>query len=343
MKKIKIGNKEISDNNYPFFVAEAGINYDGNFEKCFKLIDAAKESGADAVKFQTHFAEEEMLDTKIMLAHSRKETVYDLMKKCELSLKKHQILKKYCEKKKLIFMSTPFSYVAAKLLNSLKIKLFKIGSGECNNLPLIEKVSKFNKPLIISTGMNSLKDIEKTYKHAKKYNSKIILMHCVSIYPTPASKTMLETIPLLKKKFNCPVGFSDHSSDINLAIASISLGANIIEKHFTVSKNWSGPDISLSLTPERFKEMVVACKEVYLAKGVRNKMLKEELPVTKFAFASVVTIKKIKKGEKLTSKNIWVKRPGTGQIHAREYYKLLNKRVKKDLDTNKQLKYSDIK
>ena len=343
MKKIKIDNKEISDNSYPFFVAEAGINYDGNFEKCFKLIDAAKESGADAVKFQTHFAEEEMLDTKIMLAHSKKETVYDLMKKCELNLKKHQILKKYCEKKKLIFMSTPFSYEAAKLLNSIKIKLFKIGSGECNNLPLIEKVSKFNKPLIISTGMNSLKDIEKTYKHAKKNNSKIILMHCVSIYPTPASKTMLETIPLLKKKFNCPVGFSDHSSDINLAIASVSLGANVIEKHFTVSKNWSGPDISLSLTPEKFKEMVVACKEVYLAKGARNKMLKEELPVTKFAFASVVTIKKIKKGEKLTSKNIWVKRPGTGQIHAREFYKLLNKRVKKDLDTNKQLKYSDIK
>lgn len=343
MKKIKIGNKEISDSNYPFFVAEAGINYDGNFEKCFKLIDAAKESGADAVKFQTHLAEKEMLDTKIMLAHSKKETVFDLMKKCELNFKKHQILKKYCEKKKLVFMSTPFSYEAAKLLNSLKIKIFKIGSGECNNLPLIEKVSKFNKPLIISTGMNSLKDIEKTFNHAKKYNSKIILMHCVSIYPTPASKTMLETIHLLKKKFNCPVGFSDHSSDINLAVASISLGANIIEKHFTVSKKWSGPDISLSLTPERFKEMVRACKEVYLAKGVRNKILKEEVPVTKFAFASVVTTKKIKKGEKLTPKNIWVKRPGTGQIHAREYYKILNKKVKRDLDVNKQLKYSDIK
>ena len=343
MKKIKIGHKEISDKNYPFFVAEAGINFDGNFNKCFKLIDAAKDSGADAIKFQTHIAEEEMIDTQIMLSHSKKETVFDLMKKCELSVKKHKILKKYCEKKKLIFMSTPFSYQAAKLLNSLKIKLFKIGSGECNNLPLIEKVSKFNKPIIISTGMNTIEDIKKTYKHAKKFNSKIILMHCVSIYPTPASKTMLETIPFLKNKFNCPVGFSDHSSDINLAIASVSLGANVIEKHFTVSKNWSGPDISISLTPGRFKEMVKACKDVYLAKGVRNKVLKEEIPVAKFAFASVVSIKKIKKGEKLTSKNIWVKRPGTGQIHAREYYKLLNKKTKKNLDPNTQLRYSDIK
>ena len=343
MKKIKIGHKEISDNSYPFFVAEAGINFDGNFEKCFKLIDAAKKSGADAVKFQTHIADAEMIDTKIMLAHSKKETVFDLMKKCELSLKKHKILKNYCEKKNMIFMSTPFSYEAAKILNALKVKVFKIGSGECNNLPLIEKVTKFNKPTIISTGMNSIEDIKKSFRHAKKFNSNIILMHCVSIYPTPPNKTMLETIPLLKKKFNCPVGFSDHSNDINLAIASVSLGANVIEKHFTVSNSWSGPDISISLTPDKFKEMVKACKEVHLAKGARNKILKEEIPVTKFAFASVVSTKQIKKGELITNKNIWVKRPGTGQIHAREYYKILNKKKKKNIDINKQIKYSDIK
>ncbi len=341
-KKIKIGNRYISDNHYPFFVAEAGINYDGNFNKCYQLIDAAKKSGADAIKFQTHLAEEEMLDTKIMLAHSKKETVFDLMKKCELNYKKHYLLKKYCKKKKIIFMSTPFSLAAAKLLNKLKISLFKIGSGECNNLPLIEKVTKFNKPVIISTGMNSVKSISQTYKHAKKFNKNIMLMHCVSIYPTPADKTMLETIPLLKKKFNCPVGFSDHSSDISLAVASVALGANIIEKHFTVSKKWPGPDISISLTPDKFKEMVNACKEVHKAKGVRKNILKEEKPVTKFAFASVVSIKDIIKGEKLSEKNIWVKRPGTGQIHAREFYKTLKKRARKNILKNKQLKYTDI-
>ena len=154
---------------------------------------------------------------------------------------------------------------------------------------------------------------------------------------------MLESIILLKKKFNCPVRFSDHSNDINLAIASVSLGANVIEKHFTVSNSWSGPDISISLTPDKFKEMVKACKEVHLAKGARNKILKEEIPVTKFAFASVVSTKQIKKGELITNKNIWVKRPGTGQIHAREYYKILNKKAKKNIDINKQIKYSDIK
>ena len=340
--KIKIKNKIISDFNKPFFVAEAGINYDGNFNKCFKLIDAAKKAGADAIKFQSHLAEHEMLDTNVTLAHSSKETVFQLMKKCELSESQHRKLKKYCDKKGIIFLSTPFSAQAADLLKKISVEAFKIGSGECNNLPLIEHTAKFKKPTIISTGMNSLKSIEKTFRFAKKFNPNIILMHCVSIYPTPAKKTMLETIPLLKKKFNCPVGFSDHSDDINLAIASVSLGANLIEKHFTVSKNWSGPDISISLTPEKFKNMVNACNEVYLAKGSRKKILKEEIPVTKFAFASVVSIKQIKKGEKFTKKNIWVKRPGTGQIHAREYYKILNKKAKRDLDINKQIKYSDI-
>ena len=341
--KIKIGNKFISDRHFPFFVAEAGINYDGDFKKCFKLIDAAKDSGADAIKFQTHLADDEMIDTKITLAHSKKETVYDLMKKCELDYKKHQILKRYCKKKGIIFMSTPFSYAAAKLLNKLKVSLFKIGSGECNNLPLIEKVSKFKKPMIISTGMNSIKDIITTYKHAKKFNKKIILMHCVSIYPTPPSKTMLDTIPFLKKKFGCPVGFSDHSADISLAIASVSLGANVIEKHFTVSKKWSGPDISLSITPDKFRKMVKACKEVYLSKGIRNSVLKEEIPVTKFAYASVVTTQDIKKGERFNSKNIWVKRPGTGQIHSREFYKVINKKSKRNLKKDYQLKYFDIR
>mgnify|MGYP000214943728 FL=1 len=234
--KIKINNKEIADNKKPFYVAEAGINYDGDFLKCFKLIDAAKTAGADAIKFQTHIAKHEMIDTKITLAHSRKETVYDLMKKCELTLDQHKKLQKYCKKKKIIFLSTPFSIQAADLLKKLPLAAFKIGSGECNNLPLIKHVAKFKKPIIISTGMNSIESITKTYSFAKKINTKIILMHCISMYPAPSSKTMLNTIPFLKKKFKCPVGFSDHSDDIYLAVAAVALGANIIEKHFTVSK-----------------------------------------------------------------------------------------------------------
>ena len=341
--KIKINNKEIADNKKPFYVAEAGINYDGDFLKCFKLIDAAKTAGADAIKFQTHIAKHEMIDTKITLAHSKKETVFSLMKKCELSLDQHKKLQKYCKKKKIIFLSTPFSIQAADLLKQLPLAAFKIGSGECNNLPLIKHVAKFKKPIIISTGMNSLESITKTYSFAKKINTKIILMHCISMYPAPSSKTMLNTIPFLKKKFKCPVGFSDHSDDIYLAVAAVALGANIIEKHFTVSKKWSGPDIELSITPEKFKNMVDICNEVHSAKGTRNKILKEEIPVTNFAFATVVTIKKINKNEKFTTNNIWVKRPGTGKIPAKDLHKILNKISKRTLPENYQLKYSDIK
>ena len=340
--KIKIKNRVISDYNKPFYVAEAGINHDGDFKKCFKLIDAAKEAGADAIKFQSHIAEHEMIDTNITLAHSSKETVFQLMKKCELSETQHRKLKKYCEKKKIIFLSTPFSVQAADLLQKISVEAFKIGSGECNNLPLIEHVAKFKKPTIISTGMNSLKSIEKTFKFAKKFNNKIILMHCISMYPAPSNKSMLDTISYLKKKFNCLVGFSDHSDDVNLAIAAVALGANVIEKHFTVSKNWSGPDIDLSLSKEMFKSMVKKCDEIHSAKGLRKEILKEEIPVTKFAFASVVTTSKIKSNQKFTKKNIWVKRPGTGQILAKDFKKVLGKKSKKNLPKDYLLKITDV-
>ena len=201
------------------------------------------------------------------------------------------------------------------------MEAFKIGSGECNNLPLIEHVAKFQKPTIISTGMNSMNSIAKTFNFAKKINKKIILMHCISMYPAPSSRSMLDTIPFLKKKLKCPVGFSDHSDDIYLAVAAVALGANVIEKHFTVSKQWSGPDIELSITPEKFKQMVNICNEIHSAKGIRNKILKEEIPVTNFAFATVVTTKEILKNEKLSKENVWVKRPGTGKIPLKIYIK----------------------
>ena len=340
--KIKISKSEIADNKRPFYVAEAGINYDGNFQKCFQLIDAAKAAGADAIKFQTHIAEHEMIDTNITLAHSKKETVFDLMKKCELTLDQHKKLQKYCKRKKILFLSTPFSIQAADLLKKVSVEAFKIGSGECNNLPLIEHVAKFQKPTIISTGMNSMNSIAKTFNFAKKINKKIILMHCISMYPAPSSRSMLDTIPFLKK-FKCPVGFSDHSDDIYLAVAAVALGANVIEKHFTVSKQWSGPDIELSITPEKFKQMVNICNEIHSAKGIRNKILKEEIPVTNFAFATVVTTKEILKNEKLSKENVWVKRPGTGKIPAKDLHKVINKRAKKALPKDYQIKFSDIK
>ena len=342
-KLIKIENKKISDLNEPFFIAEAGINYDGKFKKCFDLIDAAKKSGADAIKFQTHFAKHEMLDTNIYLAHSKKETVFQLMKRCELTKIQHLELKKYAQKRGLIFLSTPFSLFAAKMLKGIGVSAFKIGSGECNNIPLLDKISKYKKPMIVSTGMNNINSISKTVNLLKKNNkNNFALMHCVSMYPMPAKKTFLNTIGFLKKKFNCPVGFSDHSYGTHLSIAAIANGANIIEKHFTVSKKWPGPDIDISLDPSEFKQLVQLGKDIYNAKGIKKTIFKEEVPVTKFAYASVVSIKDISKNERLTEKNIWVKRPGTGKFLAKDFKKLIGKKAKRKIKKDKQLVLKDI-
>lgn len=337
-----LGNK-ISDNHKPFFIAEAGINYDGKFSKCYELIDAAKESGADAIKFQTHFAKEEMIDTNINLAHSKKETVFDLMRRCQLTEAQHIKLKKYAKKKNIIFFSTPFSLYAAKILRKIKVPAFKIGSGECNNIPLIEKIAKYKKPMIVSTGMNDISSISNTVRVLKKVNkNNFALMHCVSMYPMTANKSFLKTINFLKERFKCPVGFSDHSNGIHLSLAAIALGANIIEKHFTVSRNWPGPDISISLDPGEFKQLTTQGQEVFESLKIKKNILSEEIPVTKFAYACVVSIKKIKKNEKFSEKNIWVKRPGTGDILAKDLNKIIGKKSNKNIKENKQICYKDI-
>ncbi len=342
MMRLKLGNKIIKEGSRPYIIAEAGINFDGKLSKCYKLIDEASKSGADAIKFQTHIAECEMIDTKVYLAHSKKETVYQLMKRCELSLEDHKKLLNYAKRKKITFISTPFSLEAAKLLNKINVPFFKIGSGECNNIPLIKEVLKFKKPVIISTGMNSIESISRTMNSIKKYKNKIALLHCLSIYPTRAKQANLDTIKFLKKKFNCIVGFSDHSTGTNLSKIAISNGANIIEKHFTVSSKWSGPDISISSEPNEILDIKNFANDFYNSKGVKKKILKEEMPVTKFAYASVVSTKNILKGEKFTKKNIWVKRPGTGYFRAVDLFKILGKRAKRNIKKDAQIKKKDI-
>ena len=342
MIKLKLGNKIITNRSKPYIIAEAGINFDGKLSKCYKLIDEASRSGADAIKFQTHIAECEMIDTKVYLAHSKKETVYELMKRCELSIEDHKKLLNYAKKKKITFISTPFSVEAAKLLNKINVPFFKIGSGECNNIPLIKEVVKFKKPVIISTGMNSIQSIKKTLETVKKYRSKIALLHCLSIYPTKSDQAKLDTIKFLKKKFNCIVGFSDHSNGTNLSKIAIVKGAKIIEKHFTVSSKWSGPDISISSEPNEILDIKNFANDYFVSKGVKKIVLKEEIPVTKFAYASVVSTKNILKGEKFTKNNIWVKRPGTGYFAASDLFKLFGKKAKRNIEKDAQIKKKDI-
>jgi len=331
----------------PIFIAEVGQNHQGSLKKALEYVRVFSKLGAHIIKFQNrnnkYLFSTEAFKKDYFSVNSFAKTYGKHREKLELSYKDLKKIKFECKKNGVEFMSTPFDEPSVELLKKLKLNFVKISSFEIGNLPFINLIGKKFKTVFISTGGANIDQIKQSIKILRKNKVKIILMHCVSIYPTPAKKTMLDTIAFYKDKFGCPVGFSDHSSDISLAIGSVALGANVIEKHFTVSDKWPGPDIPISLTPKKFKLMVESCKEVFDAKGIRKNVLKEEIPVTKFAFASVVTIKDISIREKFTEKNLWVKRPGTGKIPAKEIFKIFGKRSTKNLKKDKFLGYLDFK
>ena len=238
-------------------VSEIGINHFGSISYAKKIVDAIKDGGGEAVKVQIHLPEEEMSSEakKIKPGNSNK-NIFSIIKENSLNLKQEEELKKYIEKKNLLYIATPFSYAAATWLNNKKIKIFKVGSGECNNIPLIKHISSFGKPMIISTGMNNLNDVKKTLSVLKK-NNKNILLHCVNLYPTKIKdinfKRMFEMMKKFKKSI---IGFSDHTTGNNAAKIAIANGAWVIEKHFTLNKKDKGPDISCSMDKKELQELI---------------------------------------------------------------------------------------
>tara|TARA_B100001250_G_scaffold396437_1_gene402423 strand:+ start:97 stop:1125 length:1029 start_codon:yes stop_codon:yes gene_type:complete len=335
---IKLGNFSVSDNSEPFIIAEAGINHEGEMKKAFELIDIAVDSGVSAVKFQTHITDKEMIPTDMTPGNISKEKLWDIIDRCVLSESQEKELFEYSKEKGLLFFSTPFSREGADRLNNLGVELFKIGSGECNNLPLLKHVSKFNKPMILSTGMNDIESIKKSVETILNENPNLAILHCTSIYPAPAETMRLGAIQHLKETFpDLEVGLSDHSLGIAVSLGAVAVGANIIEKHFTKSRDWPGPDNPFSIEPDELTQLVDSSIEIWKARGGRKNILPEEQPVIDFAYASVVSIKDIKKGDIFSLENLWVKRPGTGEILAPEFNSLLNKTALKDIAINTQI------
>ena len=226
----------------------------------------------------------------------------------------------------------------------MRVPAFKIGSGECNNSPLVEYICKFKKPIILSTGMNDIKSIKKSVKIIRKYKIPYALLHCTNLYPTKSHQIRLDCLDEMKKNFpDAVLGLSDHTPNNFSSFAALGKGVSIIEKHFVDDKKIrKGPDIAASIDQAQLKELIIGSKEIFLARKGRKEMLKDERKVADFAFASVVTTKEIRKGEKLSKKNIWVKRPGTGPYVARDFYKLLGKVAKKNIKINNQIKKNDI-
>ena len=341
-KKFKIDEREIGDGITPLVIAEIGINHEGDISKCKQMINDAYKSGAECVKFQCHVIDDEMIPNDVIPPNAT-ESIWNMMKRCSLSEENEVSLKKYTEDLGMIYLNTPFSREAANRLNRIEVSAFKIGSGECNNLPLISHIAGFGKPIILSTGMNDLESVSESVSILEKAEVDYAIMHVTSMYPTPYDKVRLNAITDLKEKFSgIPIGLSDHSFGNYTCFGAVSLGASILEKHFTSDKNWPGPDIPISIDPEELRDLIIGSKAIFESLKGRKTFLDEEKPVADFAFSSIVTIRDIERGEKFSEENIWVKRPGTGEMKASDFEKIVNKKSKVNIKKNEQLEWDMI-
>ena len=341
-KKIKIEERYIGQDYEPFVIAEIGINHNGEFEKAKKMINDAHSSGAECVKFQCHIIDDEMIKNDVIPGNTS-EQIWNIVERCSFNEEQETELKKLTEELGMIYLNTPFSRAAANRLEKIGVSAYKIGSGECNNIPLLKHIASFGKPVILSTGMNDINSISESITVLEDAEIEYALMHVTSIYPTPYKQVRLGALLDLKEKFpNAIIGLSDHSIGNYTCFAAIPYGAAILEKHFTSEKNWEGPDIPVSIDPTELNELITGSRAIHSALGGKKNILDDEQPTINFAYASVVTTKDMKKGEIITEDNIWVKRPGTGEIRAKDYYKLLNKKIMDDVKKNTQLKWSLI-
>jgi N-acetylneuraminate synthase len=244
----------------------------------------------------------------------------------------------------MIYLCTPFSRAAAERLEKMKVCAYKIGSGECNNYPLVRHIASYGKPVILSTGMNDLSSITAAVEILRQAGTSFALLHCTSMYPTPYEKVRLGALSQLATHFpDAVIGLSDHSLGNYTCFAAAALGASILEKHFTSDKNWPGPDIPISINPLELRDLIEGTKAIQRAVGGTKAILPEEQPTMNFAYACVVAIRDIKAGERLSEENVWVKRPGSGEIKAVHFERILTKKVRKEIKKDSQLKWSDLR
>lgn len=339
-----IEGRQIGYDFDPLVIADLGINHGGSLKTAFEMVDAAAEAGVEVLKHQTHVVEDEMTyQAKNVIPGHTTQSIYEIMADCALSEAEERELKAYVEKKGMIFMSTPFSRAAALRLESMEVTAYKIGSGECNNYPLVEVIAGFNKPVILSTGMNTIQSIRRSVEILRKHKTPFSLLHCTNIYPTPPHLVRLGAISELMSEFpDAVLGLSDHTTSNYACLGAVALGASILERHFTDSMQREGPDIINSMDPAAARDLIEGAKILKQARGGRKGPVAEEQPTIDFAYASVVTIKRIKKGERFSSDNLWVKRPGTGPLFADSYQDVLGLTAACDLEADHHLCESEI-
>jgi sialic acid synthase SpsE len=336
---IEIAGRKIGYDYEPLVIAEIGINHEGSLETAKEMIDAAANTGVEMIKHQTHIVEDEMsAAAKKMIPGNAEVSIYDIMHRCALNEDEELEMRTYVESKGMIFISTPFSRAAANRLHKWNVPAYKIGSGECNNYPLLEYIASFGKPVILSTGMNTIESVAKAVAIFKKHYTPYALLHTTNLYPTPNHLVRLGAVTELQKNFtDAVIGLSDHTLTNHACFGAVALGASILERHFTDKMERPGPDIICSMDPKACKELIEGSKIIAQQRGGNKIPLKEEQVTIDFAFASICTIKPVTKGEAFTKENIWVKRPGKGGIPAEEYSHLLGKIASKDIEADVQL------
>lgn len=341
---IEIAGRKIGEDFPPLVIAEIGINHEGSLEIAKEMVDSAKRAGAELIKHQTHIVEDEMsAEAREIIPGNADVSIYEIMKRCALNEDDEFALKNYIESKGMIFISTPFSRAAANRLQKFEVPAFKIGSGECNNYPLLEHIASFGKPVILSTGMNSIQSVRKAVNIFDAQKVPVALLHTTNLYPTPKHLVRLGAMEQLHKAFPEKVfGLSDHTLNNNACLGAVALGASILERHFTDNIRRTGPDIICSMDEEACKSLIKDSAEIALMRGGEKIPAEEEKVTIDFAFATVCSIAPIKKGEILSTENIWVKRPGTGEISAEKFQDILGKKVTADIENDRQLKWDDV-
>lgn len=343
--RIEVGDLLIGPEFEPVVVAEIGINHGGSLEVAKEMVSLAIDSQVRLIKHQTHIPESEMaLPAESVVPGNAKDSIYRVISDNCLSLDDELELASFARSLGAIYFSTPFSREAADFLDGeLKTPLFKIGSGECNNYPLVSHVASKGKPVILSTGMNTIETIRPAVRILEEAGVQFALLHTTNLYPTPQRLVRLAALNRLKEAFpQAVIGLSDHSISNSACYAGVALGASILERHFTDSKGREGPDIVCSMTPIEAEELVSVSREIFMASGGEKKAADEESVTMNFAFASVSSIRNIKKGDVFTDQNIFPLRPSGGDFGPVQFYDLLGKRAANDIPPRTQIRVSDV-
>lgn len=341
MNYIEIAGRRIGPDYPPLVVAELGINHEGSLAVAFEMVDAAARAGVEIVKHQTHIVEDEMCSAaRRVIPGNAEVSIYDIMQRCALSEADEAQLQRYVESKGMLFISTPFSRAAANRLYKMQVPAIKIGSGECNNYPLLEHIAGMGKPVILSTGMNTIESITKAVRIFDRHGVPLALLHTTNLYPTPHHLVRLGAMEEMAAAFpNKVYGLSDHTTDNLACLSAIALGASLVERHFTDRMNRTGPDICCSMDEEAARFLIEGSRLVHSMLGGHKRPVPEEQVTIDFAYSTVVTTRPIRRGECFTRENIWVKRPGLDGIPAEQYESLLGRTAAADIDGDVQLLY----